>query len=71
MWHGQYTRWPDYGVPGGGRAQPVLRFLQRVRRAQQRARAEYVLITLIIRPYICVTNSPDLKDPFMAHDIVA
>ncbi|KAL0870595.1 hypothetical protein ABMA27_005557 [Loxostege sticticalis] len=40
VWHGQYTRWPDYGVPGGGRAQPVLRFLQRVRRAQQRARAD-------------------------------
>ncbi|XP_028174918.1 tyrosine-protein phosphatase non-receptor type 9 isoform X4 [Ostrinia furnacalis] len=40
IWHGQYTRWPDYGVPGGGRAQPVLRFLTRVRRAQQRARAD-------------------------------
>ncbi|XP_047506434.1 tyrosine-protein phosphatase non-receptor type 9 isoform X1 [Pieris napi] len=40
IWHGQYTRWPDYGVPGGGRAQPVLRFLNLVRRAQHRARAE-------------------------------
>ncbi|KAI5643852.1 protein-tyrosine phosphatase domain-containing protein [Phthorimaea operculella] len=35
IWHGQYTRWPDYGVPGGGRATPVLRFLALVRRAQQ------------------------------------
>ncbi|CAH0687731.1 unnamed protein product [Spodoptera exigua] len=34
IWHGQYTRWPDYGVPGGGSAQPVLRFLARCRRAQ-------------------------------------
>ncbi|KAJ2949746.1 hypothetical protein O0L34_g15679 [Tuta absoluta] len=34
VWHGQYTRWPDYGVPGGGRATPVLRFLALVRRAQ-------------------------------------
>ncbi|CAH0718229.1 unnamed protein product, partial [Brenthis ino] len=40
VWHGQYTRWPDYGVPGGGRAAPVLRFLELVRRAQQRARHE-------------------------------
>ncbi|XP_075979283.1 protein tyrosine phosphatase Meg2 isoform X1 [Anticarsia gemmatalis] len=40
VWHGQYTRWPDYGVPGGGSAQPVLRFLLLVRRAQQLARAE-------------------------------
>ncbi|XP_045450142.1 tyrosine-protein phosphatase non-receptor type 9 [Melitaea cinxia] len=40
VWHGQYTRWPDYGVPGGGRAAPVLRFLALVRRAQQRARLE-------------------------------
>ncbi|KAI8434402.1 hypothetical protein MSG28_012440 [Choristoneura fumiferana] len=40
IWHGQYTRWPDYGVPGGGGAAPVLRFLQAVRRAQQRARQE-------------------------------
>ncbi|XP_063627242.1 tyrosine-protein phosphatase non-receptor type 9 isoform X1 [Cydia splendana] len=47
VWHGQYTRWPDYGVPGGaggtgggGRAAPVLRFLQLVRRAQARALAE-------------------------------
>ncbi|XP_052742529.1 tyrosine-protein phosphatase non-receptor type 9 isoform X1 [Bicyclus anynana] len=40
VWHGQYTRWPDYGVPGGGRAQPVLRFLALVRRAQHRARQE-------------------------------
>ncbi|KAJ8714639.1 hypothetical protein PYW07_002864 [Mythimna separata] len=37
IWHGQYTRWPDYGVPGGGSAQPVLRFLSLVRRAQQLA----------------------------------
>lgn len=34
IWHGQYTRWPDYGVPGGGSAAPVLRFLARTRRAQ-------------------------------------
>ncbi|XP_032514813.1 tyrosine-protein phosphatase non-receptor type 9-like isoform X2 [Danaus plexippus] len=40
IWHGQYTRWPDYGVPGGGRAAPVLAFLEDVRRAQQRARNE-------------------------------
>ncbi|XP_046966486.1 tyrosine-protein phosphatase non-receptor type 9-like isoform X1 [Vanessa cardui] len=40
VWHGQYTRWPDYGVPGGGRAAPVLRFLALVRRAQHRARQE-------------------------------
>ncbi|XP_026325774.1 tyrosine-protein phosphatase non-receptor type 9 isoform X2 [Hyposmocoma kahamanoa] len=40
VWHGQYTRWPDYGVPGGGRAMPVLRFLRHVRRAQQAAVAE-------------------------------
>ncbi|XP_028043721.1 tyrosine-protein phosphatase non-receptor type 9 isoform X1 [Bombyx mandarina] len=48
VWHGQYTRWPDYGVPGGGggggaagaRALPVLRFMQLVRRAQQRGLAE-------------------------------
>ncbi|XP_059060414.1 tyrosine-protein phosphatase non-receptor type 9-like [Achroia grisella] len=40
VWHGQYTRWPDYGVPGGGRAAPVLRFLQRVRRAQHLALAD-------------------------------
>ncbi|XP_072938486.1 tyrosine-protein phosphatase non-receptor type 9 [Epargyreus clarus] len=40
VWHGQYTRWPDYGVPGGGRAPPVLRFLQLVRRAQARATLE-------------------------------
>ncbi|XP_053612109.1 tyrosine-protein phosphatase non-receptor type 9 isoform X2 [Plodia interpunctella] len=38
VWHGQYTRWPDYGVPGGAGAGPVLRFLQRVRRAQHQAR---------------------------------
>nr|XP_049702360.1 tyrosine-protein phosphatase non-receptor type 9-like isoform X2 [Helicoverpa armigera] len=37
IWHGQYTRWPDYGVPGGGSAQPVLRFLTLVRRAQHLA----------------------------------
>ncbi|CAB3244619.1 unnamed protein product [Arctia plantaginis] len=37
VWHGQYTRWPDYGVPGGGSAQPVLRFLHLVRRAQHLA----------------------------------
>ncbi|XP_041980449.1 tyrosine-protein phosphatase non-receptor type 9-like [Aricia agestis] len=40
VWHGQYTRWPDYGVPGGGRAAPVLRFLALVRRAQAKARTE-------------------------------
>ncbi|CAG9566015.1 unnamed protein product [Danaus chrysippus] len=40
IWHGQYTRWPDYGVPGGGRAAPVLAFLEDVRRAQQRATNE-------------------------------
>ncbi|KAJ0175065.1 hypothetical protein K1T71_009206 [Dendrolimus kikuchii] len=40
VWHGQYTRWPDYGVPGGGRAAPVLRFLHRVRRAQHAALAD-------------------------------
>lgn len=40
VWHGQYTRWPDYGVPGGGRAAPVLRFLLRVRRAQHAAKTE-------------------------------
>ncbi|KPJ19374.1 hypothetical protein RR48_11001 [Papilio machaon] len=40
VWHGQYVRWPDYGVPGGGRAQPVLRFLQLVRRAQRTALAD-------------------------------
>ncbi|XP_049872187.1 tyrosine-protein phosphatase non-receptor type 9 isoform X2 [Pectinophora gossypiella] len=40
IWHGQYTRWPDYGVPGGGRATPVLRFRQRVRRAQHDARQQ-------------------------------
>ncbi|CAG4943458.1 unnamed protein product [Parnassius apollo] len=37
VWHGQYVRWPDYGVPGGGRAQPVLRFLHHVRAAQRAA----------------------------------
>ena len=40
VWHGQYTRWPDYGVPGGGSAQPVLRFLALVRRAQHLALQE-------------------------------
>ncbi|XP_052752201.1 tyrosine-protein phosphatase non-receptor type 9 isoform X2 [Galleria mellonella] len=39
VWHGQYTRWPDYGVPGAGAA-PVLRFLQLVRRAQHAALAD-------------------------------
>ena len=47
VWHGQYTRWPDYGVPGGGRAAPVLRFLALVRRAQQRARHESVHTLLV------------------------
>ncbi|GBP07689.1 Tyrosine-protein phosphatase non-receptor type 9 [Eumeta japonica] len=37
IWHGQYVRWPDYGVPGGGRAAPVLQFLHSVRRAQHDA----------------------------------
>ncbi|KOB78198.1 Protein tyrosine phosphatase, partial [Operophtera brumata] len=40
IWHGQYKRWPDYGVPGGGRATPLLRFLLLVRRAQQSALAD-------------------------------
>ncbi|XP_050667267.1 tyrosine-protein phosphatase non-receptor type 9-like [Leptidea sinapis] len=38
--HAQYSRWPDYGVPGGGRAAPVLRFLSLVRRAQETATAQ-------------------------------
>ncbi|XP_048484673.1 tyrosine-protein phosphatase non-receptor type 9 isoform X3 [Plutella xylostella] len=40
IWHGQYTCWPDYGVPGGGRAAPVLEFLAMVRRAQADATAQ-------------------------------